>query len=37
MHVLMSDRSLGVRAASVVWRAMSLAERAVYSERARCE
>jgi hypothetical protein len=37
MHVLMSDRSLGVRAASVVWRAMSLAERSVYSERARCE
>ena len=37
MHVLMSDRSLGVRAASVVWRAMSLAERALYSERARCE
>jgi hypothetical protein len=37
MHVLMSDRSLGVRAASVLWRAMSLAERAVFSERARRE
>jgi DNA (cytosine-5)-methyltransferase 1 len=35
MHVLMSERSLGVRAASLVWRALSAAERGVYSERAR--
>ena len=35
MHVLMSERSLGVRSASLVWRALSAAERGVYSERAR--
>ena len=37
MHVLMRDRSLGVRPASAVWRALSPAERATYSERARHE
>jgi DNA (cytosine-5)-methyltransferase 1 len=37
MHVLMRERSLGVRAASAVWREFSPAERAVYSERARHE
>ena len=35
MHVLMSERSLGVRSASLLWRALSAAERGVYSERAR--
>jgi hypothetical protein len=37
MHLLMTERGLGVRAASAIWRAMSVDERAVYSARAKTE
>jgi hypothetical protein len=37
MHVLMRERSLGVKAASSIWRELSPADRSAYSERARRE
>ena len=37
MHLLMSEQRLGVRAASVAWRAMGATERASFSDRARAQ
>jgi hypothetical protein len=37
MHLLMTERGLGVRAASAIWRALSVDERASYSVRAKTE